>query len=61
MKYMLLIYHDELALSEVDREECYKESTELAHQLKVNGQFYPPILCSQHRWRPASVYAMASN
>lgn len=39
MKYMLLIYHDELALSEVDREECYKESTELAHQLKVHGQF----------------------
>ena len=39
MKYMLLIYHDELALSEVDREECYKESTELAHQLKANGQF----------------------
>jgi hypothetical protein len=39
MKYMLLIYQDELALSEVDREECYKESTELAHQLKANGQF----------------------
>ncbi|HBZ30416.1 MAG TPA: YciI family protein [Nitrosomonas nitrosa] len=39
MKYMLLIYQDELTLSEVDREECYKESTELAHQLKANGQF----------------------
>ena len=39
MKYMLLIYQDEIALSEVDREECYKESTELAHQLKANGQF----------------------
>lgn len=40
MKYMLLIYQNELALSETDREACYKESTELAHQLKANGQFF---------------------
>ena len=39
MKYMLLIYHEELALSETEREECYKESTQLAHQLKANGQY----------------------
>jgi hypothetical protein len=39
MKYMLLIYLDERALSETEREECYKESTQLAHQLKANGQF----------------------
>lgn len=39
MKYMLLIYMDELALNEAEREECYKESTQLAHQLKANGQY----------------------
>jgi hypothetical protein len=39
MKYMLLIYQDELALTEPDREECYKESTQLAHDLKAKGQF----------------------
>lgn len=39
MKYMLLIYHDEQALSDAEREACYKESTELAHQLKSNGQY----------------------
>jgi transposase, IS30 family len=31
MKYMLLIYQDELALTETEREECYIESTQLAH------------------------------
>ena len=39
MKYMLLIYASEQALSKVDTEECYQESTELAHQLHRNGQF----------------------
>jgi hypothetical protein len=39
MKYILLIYHEELALSETEREECYKESIQLAHQLKANGQY----------------------
>jgi hypothetical protein len=39
MKYMLLIYLDELAISESEREECYKESTLLAHQLKSSGQY----------------------
>lgn len=39
MKYMLLIYHDEQTLSDAEREACYKESTELAHQLKSNGQY----------------------
>ena len=39
MKYMLLIYHDEQALSESEREECYVESTQLAHQLKSSGQY----------------------
>jgi hypothetical protein len=39
MKYMLLIYADEQAWTESERELCYGESTELAHQLKAKGQY----------------------
>jgi hypothetical protein len=39
MKYMLLIYLDEQALSEAERKDCYVESTELAHTLHSNGQY----------------------
>ena len=39
MKYMLLIYADEQAWTEAERELCYGESTDLAHQLKSNGQY----------------------
>ena len=39
MKYMLLIYADEQAWTESERERCYKESTQLAHTLKSNNQF----------------------
>ncbi len=39
MKYMLLIYHDEQALSETERQNCYVESTQLAHQLHSSGQY----------------------
>lgn len=40
MKYMLLIYLDEKhPLSEDERQACYTESTQLAHQLHVNGQY----------------------
>jgi hypothetical protein len=39
MKYMLLIYADEQAWSEAEREACYEESTQLAHQLQANGQY----------------------
>jgi hypothetical protein len=39
MKYMLLIYGDEQAWTDADRQACYVESTQLAHQLKANGQF----------------------
>ena len=39
MKYMLLIYGDEQGLSETEREDCYKESTQLALQLHSNGQY----------------------
>src|SRR5213083_3578522 len=39
MKYMLLIYGDEQALTEAERKDCYAESTQLAHDIKANGQY----------------------
>jgi hypothetical protein len=39
MRYMLLIYGDENALDETERERCYQESAQLAHQLDSAGQF----------------------
>src|SRR5437870_10279391 len=39
MKYMLLIYGAEQALSETERKDCYTESTQLAHQLHSSGQY----------------------
>jgi hypothetical protein len=39
VRYMLLIYGDENALSHSEREACYRESTELAHDLNAAGQF----------------------
>lgn len=40
MKYMLLIYFDEQAgLSETERQKCYAESTQLAHEIHANGQY----------------------
>jgi hypothetical protein len=39
MKYMLLIYGEENALSETERKDCYVESTQLAHDLHANGQY----------------------
>ena len=39
MKYMLLVYGDEQAWSDAEREHCYQESAQLAHQLKSDGQY----------------------
>jgi len=39
MKYMLLIYLDEQGLSETERQECYAESTQLAHEIHSSGQY----------------------
>jgi hypothetical protein len=39
VKYMLLIYGEENALDEMEREQCYGESAQLAHQLDAAGQF----------------------
>jgi hypothetical protein len=39
MKYMLLIYLEENSLSQTEREKCYKDSTEYAHELHARGKF----------------------
>src|SRR5882672_2037275 len=39
MKYMLLNYLDEQALSEAEREHCYVDSAQLAQQIKLKGQY----------------------
>jgi hypothetical protein len=39
MKYMLLIYMTEGAMNEEQRAACYVKSTQLAHDLKANGQY----------------------
>ena len=39
MKYMLLIYLDEQALNETERQECYAESTQLAHDIHSSGHY----------------------
>jgi hypothetical protein len=36
---MLLIYHNERALSDTERADCYAESTRLAHEIRVRGQY----------------------
>jgi hypothetical protein len=39
MKFMLLIYSDENAWTDAEREKCYRESTELTHELHARGQY----------------------
>ena len=39
MKYMLLIYTDEKAWTEVEREQCFAESTNLTHELHKEGKY----------------------
>ncbi len=39
MKYMLLVYIDEQALTEPVRQHCYEESTQLTHELNARGQY----------------------
>ena len=39
MKYMLLVYLDEQALSEDEREHCYIESAQLAQELNSSKQY----------------------
>jgi hypothetical protein len=39
MKYMLLIYMEENAMDQAERDQCYGDSTKLCHDLAVKGQF----------------------
>lgn len=39
MKYMLLVYLDEQALSEAERENCYVESAQLTQDLNSSGHY----------------------
>src|SRR2546422_4735756 len=39
MKYMLLVYLDEQAMTEAEREHCYAESAQLALDLNSSGQY----------------------
>lgn len=39
MKYMLLIYMGEQAMSDTERQHCYMESTQLAHDLSASGHY----------------------
>jgi hypothetical protein len=39
MKYMLLVYLDEKALSDEEREHCYVESAQLTQDLNAKGQY----------------------
>jgi hypothetical protein len=39
MKYMLLVYLDEQAMTEAEREHCYVESAQLAQDLHSGGQY----------------------
>lgn len=39
MKYMLLVYLDEQALGDVERDRCYVESAQLSQQLNTSGHY----------------------
>src|SRR5688572_20157144 len=39
MKYMLMIYADENAWTDEERQACYEESTQLTHELHAGGQY----------------------
>ena len=57
MKYLLLIYLDEKALSESERQNCYEESLQLAHEIQSRGQYlganplYPTAMATSVRVR----------
>ena len=39
VRYMLLIYGDEQALDETEREQCYRESVQVAHEINLAGHY----------------------
>ena len=43
MKYSMLIYLDESALSDREREQCYRESAQYAHELNSSGKYLSAV------------------
>jgi hypothetical protein len=43
MKYTMLIYLDESALSDREREQCYRESAQYAHELNSDGRYLSAV------------------
>jgi len=43
MKYAMLIYLDETASSEKQREECYRDSVQLAQDLNTDGKYLSAV------------------
>jgi len=43
MKYTMLIYLDETALSDREREQCYRESAQYAQELHSNGRYLAAV------------------
>ena len=39
MKYMLLVYMNEQAMTDAERQKCYADSTRLTHELHAKGQY----------------------
>jgi hypothetical protein len=39
MKYMLLVYMDEKAMNDTERQQCYVESAALTQELNARGQY----------------------
>jgi hypothetical protein len=39
MKYMLLVYGDEQASDEAEKEQCREESSQLVHQIRSTGKY----------------------
>ncbi len=60
MRYMLLIYLDEQALDEVERAQCYQESTELALEISAAGRYLAAAPLHPRPQRPVSACAGGS-
>ncbi|HEX9426127.1 MAG TPA: hypothetical protein VF899_23010 [Pyrinomonadaceae bacterium] len=61
MKYMLLVYLDEQAMSDAEREHCYVESAQLAQELNSSGQYLDASpRCIPWRQRRACACARAN-
>jgi hypothetical protein len=43
MKYTMLIYLDETALSDGEREQCYRDSAQYAQQLHADGRYLAAV------------------